>query len=189
MTSINGPAWNVKMTSFQLMDNQEFQVDTNIIALVDSGTSDLYLPKTLVQAYYHQVENATNINGTWQLPCSAELPKFQFGLQGGFVGNISHRDLALWSLVKPSDADEYNEYNPYDDEDKVEDENPMCFGRLQETEKDDRAVFGLPVFASHFLVFDLREKRIGFAKSSYDAFPEEYENGTWKDSYSYNSYL
>lgn len=141
------------MTSFEVVEGQQPPMTTNIEVLVDSGTSQLFLPMKLVREYYLQVENATYTQGRWQMPCRSMLPTIRFGLQGGFFGSVTMKDLVPWAVVgKPINSMEVDEEN-------------LCIGRLQEIEKGGYAIFGLPVFSSHFLVFDLQGERIGFAKS------------------------
>lgn len=149
------------MTSFEIVEGQQPPMTTKVDVLVDSGTSQLILPKDLVQRYYFHVENATYTQGQWQVPCMSKLPTIRFSLQGGFISNMTMQDLQAWSMVgPPSDHADVGRYQGGTDT-----EDRMCFGRLQEVEKGGHAIFGLPVFSSHFLVFDLHEERIGFAEA------------------------
>src|SRR3954453_440575 len=55
---------------------------TSITGIADTGTTLLYLPTTIVRAYYAQVSGSSNSNtyGGYVYPCSRTLPSFTFGV-------------------------------------------------------------------------------------------------------------
>jgi len=117
---------------------------SSIDGIADTGTTLLYLPSSVVSAYYAQVSGAKNdLNaGGYTFPCSASLPAFTFG-----VGSAR--------IVVPS---EYINYAPYT--------GSTCFGGIQSSSGIGINIFGDVALKSAYVVFDSTGPRIGWASKS-----------------------
>jgi hypothetical protein len=121
------------------------------MALVDTGSSLIGLPKDLAQKYYHDhVPGATRRKiprgdgpplEMWVYPCSVQLPEFSVYVNGNMV-------------TVPGKRLKRGEWN-----------NGLCEGNIQNGPQD-RFILGHPFFWSEFVVFDFRwsKARIGFAQ-------------------------
>ncbi|CAK7199494.1 hypothetical protein SEUCBS139899_002174 [Sporothrix eucalyptigena] len=107
---------------------------SSLSGIADTGTTLLYLPLTIVKAYYKQVSGSSNSNtyGGYVFPCSATLPSFTFG-----VGSAR--------ITIPSS---YINYGP------VETGSSTCFGGLQDSSDIGINIFGDVALKSAFVVFD-----------------------------------
>ncbi|KAL8789137.1 MAG: hypothetical protein Q9195_006957 [Heterodermia aff. obscurata] len=108
-----------------------FVATSSIDALVDTGTTLLYLPKTIVSAYYAKVPGAKfdSTQGGYTFPCSATLPSFTLG-----VG--AYRAVAPGSFLN---------YAPVS--------GATCFGGLQADTGIGFSVLGSVFLKSQFVVF------------------------------------
>lgn len=121
-------------------------VSTNIDAIMDTGTTLLYLPQSIVEAYYAQVPGSSNsaTYGGYVFPCSqaSSLPNFIFG-----VG--SYRGLIPGSYMNYAPADRYG---------------TTCFGGAQLNTGIGFSIFGDILMKSQFVVFNgASPPQIGFA--------------------------
>ncbi|KAK3319422.1 aspartic-type endopeptidase-like protein [Apodospora peruviana] len=117
---------------------------TSITGIADTGTTLLYLPTTIVNAYYKQVSKATNSNtyGGYVFPCSSALPTFTFG-----VGTAR--------ITIPST---FMNYGP------VADGSTTCFGGLQSSSGIGINIFGDVALKAAYVVFDgSSSPRLGWA--------------------------
>ncbi|KAI1170107.1 secreted aspartic proteinase precursor [Nemania sp. FL0916] len=114
---------------------------SSIDGIADTGTTLLYLPQTIVSAYYAQVSGAKNNNqaGGYVFPCSATLPNFTFG-----VGSAR--------IVIPGS---YINYAPYS--------GSTCFGGIQSSSGIGINIFGDVALKAAYVVFDSTGPRIGWA--------------------------
>ncbi|KAI1365122.1 secreted aspartic proteinase precursor [Xylaria arbuscula] len=114
---------------------------TSIDGIADTGTTLLYVPSTIVSAYYAQVSGAKNnaAAGGYVFPCSASLPDFTFG-----VGSAR--------IVIPG---EYINYAPYT--------GTTCFGGIQSSSGIGINIFGDVALKSAYVVFDSTGPRLGWA--------------------------
>ncbi|TRX90548.1 hypothetical protein FHL15_008521 [Xylaria flabelliformis] len=117
---------------------------TSIDGIADTGTTLLYLPSSIVSAYYAQVSGAKNDAnaGGYTFPCSANLPTFTFG-----VGSAR--------IVIPGS---YINYAPYT--------GSTCFGGIQSSSGIGINIFGDVVLKAAYVVFDSNGPRIGWANKS-----------------------
>ncbi|KAL8676987.1 MAG: hypothetical protein Q9186_006547 [Xanthomendoza sp. 1 TL-2023] len=115
-----------------------------IEAIADTGTTLLYLPDDIVNAYYGSVTGAKNDNeqGGFTYPCSADLPDISFGIGG-------------YKAVVPGS---YVNYAP------VDDSGTTCFGGIQSSAGIGLNIFGDIFLKSQFVVFQGGENpQLGFA--------------------------
>ncbi|KAI0969044.1 secreted aspartic proteinase precursor [Xylaria arbuscula] len=117
---------------------------TSIDGIADTGTTLLYVPSSIVSAYYAQVSGAKNnaAAGGYVFPCSATLPNFTFG-----VGSAR--------IVIPG---KYINYAPYS--------GTTCFGGIQSSSGIGINIFGDVALKSAYVVFDASTPRIGWASKS-----------------------
>ncbi|KAI0453899.1 secreted aspartic proteinase precursor [Xylaria acuta] len=117
---------------------------TSIDGIADTGTTLLYVPSSIVSAYYAQVSGAKNnaAAGGYVFPCSASLPDFTFG-----VGSAR--------IVIPGS---YINYAPYS--------GSTCFGGIQSSSGIGINIFGDIVLKAAYVVFDSNGPRIGWANKS-----------------------
>ncbi|EFX01969.1 aspartic proteinase [Grosmannia clavigera kw1407] len=107
---------------------------TALVGIADTGTTLLYLPLSIVEAYYAKVSGAAdNSNyGGYVFSCSATLPTFTFG-----VGSLK--------ITIPA---KYMNYGP------VDTEGTTCFGGLQDSSDLGINIFGDVALKSAFVVFN-----------------------------------
>ncbi|KAH8901805.1 Asp-domain-containing protein [Coniochaeta sp. PMI_546] len=105
---------------------------TSISGIADTGTTLLYLPSTIVTAYYRQVSGSSNSRtyGGYVFPCSATLPTFTFG-----VGSAR--------ITIPA---AYLNYGPV--------ATNVCFGGLQSSSGIGINIFGDVALKAAFVVFN-----------------------------------
>ena len=106
-------------------------VSLSIDAIVDSGTTLLFLPQSAVKAYYAKVPGAAynSAQGGYTFPCSATLPNLTLGI-------------GTYRAVVPGS---YLNYAPV--------EGSTCFGGLQSDAGIGFSVYGLIFMKSQFVVF------------------------------------
>ncbi|KAL8817356.1 MAG: hypothetical protein Q9223_003796 [Gallowayella weberi] len=115
-----------------------------IEAIADTGTTLLYLPDDIVNAYYRSVTGAKNDNeqGGFIYPCNANLPDISFGIGG-------------YNAVVPGS---YVNYAP------VDESGTTCFGGIQSSAGIGLNIFGDIFLKSQFVVFQGGENpQLGFA--------------------------
>lgn len=107
---------------------------SSLTGIADTGTTLLYLPLTIVKAYYAKVSGSSNSNtyGGYVFPCSATLPTFTFG-----VGSAR--------ITIPAN---YLNYGP------VSTGSSTCFGGLQDSSDIGINIFGDVALKSAFVVFN-----------------------------------
>ncbi|KAI0505372.1 secreted aspartic proteinase precursor [Xylaria bambusicola] len=117
---------------------------TSIDGIADTGTTLLYVPSSVVSAYYSQVSGAKNDRsaGGYTFPCSASLPDFTFG-----IGSAR--------IVIPG---EYINYAPYT--------GNTCFGGIQSSSGIGINIFGDVALKAAYVVFDSNGPRLGWASKS-----------------------
>ncbi|KAI8627616.1 secreted aspartic proteinase precursor [Xylariaceae sp. FL1651] len=117
---------------------------SSIDGIADTGTTLLYLPSSIVSAYYAQVSGARNnaAAGGYVFSCSATLPSFTFG-----VGSAR--------ITIPG---KYMNYAPYS--------GSTCFGGLQSSSGIGINIFGDVALKAAYVVFDASGPRIGWASKS-----------------------
>lgn len=107
---------------------------TSINGIADTGTTLLYLPTSVVSAYYAKVSGATNSNtyGGYVFSCSATLPDFSLVLGG----------------KKFTVPGQYINYSP------VQDGSSTCFGGIQSNTGIGFSIFGDIFLKSKYVVFE-----------------------------------
>ncbi|KAL8937295.1 MAG: hypothetical protein Q9216_004495 [Gyalolechia sp. 2 TL-2023] len=120
-------------------------VDSSPIeAIADTGTTLLYLPDDIVNAYYGSVDGAQDDQqqGGFTYPCSADLPDISF-------------TIGSYTAVVPGS---YVNYAPVDESGEV------CFGGIQSSAGIGLNIFGDVFLKSQFVVFRGGEgPQLGFA--------------------------
>ncbi|KKY15684.1 putative peptidase a1 [Diplodia seriata] len=120
-------------------------VSTTFAAVVDTGTTLMVLPGTIVNAYYAKVAGSSYWSdyGAWVYPCSATLPNLNL-----IVNNVAQT--IPGSLMT---------YGPID-------YNGNCYGGLQSSDNIGIAILGTIFIKSQFVVYDqsTTPPRVGFAK-------------------------
>ncbi|KAB5566055.1 microbial aspartic proteinase [Coniochaeta sp. 2T2.1] len=120
-------------------------ISTSISGIAGTGTTLLYLPTTIVTAYYRQVSGSSKSRtyGGYVFPCSAVLPSFTFG-----VGSLR--------ITIPAS---YMNYGPVT--------TNMCFGGLQSSSGIGINIFGDVALKAAFVVSDGGSTpRLGWAKKT-----------------------
>ncbi|WPG98724.1 Hypothetical protein R9X50_00151800 [Acrodontium crateriforme] len=120
-------------------------------AIMDTGTTLLYLPSKVVSAYYAQVKGSSNSNtyGGYIFPCSATLPDWNVSI-GGTTFTVTGS---------------YFNYSP------VSSGSSTCYGAMQpNSQTGGSTVFGDTFIKGHYIVFDQTQgsnsPRLGLAKQS-----------------------
>ena len=106
-------------------------VSASIDALIDTGTTLLYLPTTIVSAYYAKVAGSKydSTQGGYTFPCSATLPSIALGI-------------GSYRAVAPGN---YLNYAPVS--------STTCFGGVQRNTGIGFSIFGTVFLKSQFVVF------------------------------------
>lgn len=142
VTPRGSPWWQFVAGGFQVGDDARTgRVDVAWSAIADTGTSLLLAPVTVVAEYYARV-NGSAFDPEWAgvvFPCEATLPDWSFFL-GEYRGTVPGR---------------YMQYSRINE--------THCYGGMQSSEDIGFGVFGDVVLKAQFVVFDLEEKRLGFA--------------------------
>jgi hypothetical protein len=118
---------------------------SSISGIADTGTTLLYLPTSIVTAYYAKVSGSSNSRtyGGYVFPCSATLPTFTFG-----VGSLR--------IVIPA---AYMNYGPV--------ATNVCFGGLQSSSGLGINIFGDVALKAAFVVFNGGSSpKLGWAKKT-----------------------
>lgn len=115
---------------------------TPITGIADTGTTLLYLPTAIVEAYYGEIDGADNsaTDGGWVFPCDATIPDFSFSIGGSL------------SLTIPAS---YLNYEPNGD--------GTCFGGIQDDSSIGFAIFGDMALKVAYVVFDSTGPQLGWA--------------------------
>jgi aspergillopepsin I len=143
--------WEVPITGYYIdTPGLTFQaiVDSALPAIVDTATTLMLLPSSLVQDYYTHVRGASHniTEGGYVFPCSAKLPDMTLEVDHAIKLRIPGSSLSRGrSLVQGSTA---------------------CFGGLQNG-SGSMNILGDVFLKSHFVVFESKDNRLprlGFAK-------------------------
>lgn len=119
-------------------------VSTSIDGIADTGTTLLYLPTSIVSAYYKQISGSSNSNsaGGYIFPCSTTPPNFTFG-----VGSAR--------ITIPGKVINYG---------PVSTGSSSCFGGIQSSSGIGINIFGDIALKAAFVVFDgSSTPRLGWA--------------------------
>ena len=131
--------WEFNASGYQI-GTQGF-VASSMDAIADTGTTLLFLPQAVVQAYYAGVAGGyyeASVQA-YIFPCSSKLPTFTFGL-GSYRG------------VVPGTYMNYGQLTSY-----------WCYGGIQSQGNLPFSIFGDILLKAQVVVFDAGNLRIGFA--------------------------
>lgn len=117
-------------------------VGTSYSAIADTGTTLMYLPTSIVQAYYSKVAGAqySSTYGGWIFPCASAMPSFS-AIIGGQARTVPGSYIN-WAPISST----------------------TCFGGMQYNTGIGFTIFGDVFLKSQFVVFDSSVPRIGFAQ-------------------------
>ncbi|EGO56177.1 hypothetical protein NEUTE1DRAFT_130227 [Neurospora tetrasperma FGSC 2508] len=124
--------WTWTSTGYQV-GSSPF-VSQSITNIADTGTTLMYVPDSILQAYYGQIRGATNSQsyGGYVFPCSTEAPDFTFGVTDEATITIPGR---------------FINYGP------VTDDGETCFGGLQTSSDVGINIFGDVALKAAYVVF------------------------------------
>ncbi|KAK3948268.1 aspartic peptidase domain-containing protein [Pseudoneurospora amorphoporcata] len=110
-------------------------VSQPIVNIADTGTTLVYLPNAILQAYYKQIAGAQNSRsyGGWVFPCATTIPDFTFGVTADAKITIPGR---------------FINYGP------VSDGSATCFGGLQSSAGVGINIFGDVALKAAYVVFN-----------------------------------
>ncbi|KAM5344020.1 hypothetical protein ACJ41O_012557 [Fusarium nematophilum] len=137
-----------------------------LTGIADTGTSLLFLPGQINEAYYSQVQGAQldQAAGGFVFPCDSELPDLSFGIgnasvtiPGSFMNFAPIPDTQGSGLQKRAGRNSIVILVQGQD-------SGMCFGGLQSSDATGINIFGDVALKAAFVVFDGEKSRIGFAK-------------------------
>ncbi|KAI9710744.1 MAG: Type I transmembrane sorting receptor [Bogoriella megaspora] len=121
---------------------------TSIDGIADTGTTLLYLPDSVVRAYYARVSGSSNsaTYGGYVFPCSTTLPTFSLSI-GGKLHTVPGN---------------YINYAP------ANSAGTTCFGGIQSSAGIGINIFGDIFLKSQYVIFDQTQStpRIGFGQQS-----------------------
>lgn len=124
--------WTWTSTGYQV-GSSSF-VSQSITNIADTGTTLMYVPDSILKAYYGQIRGATNSQsyGGYVFPCSTEAPDFTFGVTDEATITIPGR---------------FINYGP------VTDDGETCFGGLQTSSDVGINIFGDVALKAAYVVF------------------------------------
>lgn len=132
-TSINS-SWRITLDDI-FVNNTAIGLQ-NILTLIDTGTSYIFVSTDNATKIYNQIPNSQNINGTYYLPCNNQIP---ISVKiNGVTWNIENRDLIDHTASK---------------------DNGTCKGTIQIGDW----ILGLSFLKNVYSIFDVDNSRIGFA--------------------------
>ncbi|EFY87608.1 hypothetical protein J3459_008564 [Metarhizium acridum] len=135
------PLWMVHTTGYRIGKTSH---DKSINAIVDTGTSLLLLPETVVSNYYAKVKGSSVDPrlGMRVVPCNANLPDFYLTI-GSYRGRV------------PGSYMNYGRVS-----------GNSCFGGIQSSDALPFSVLGDVFLKTQFVVFDYGNARVGFARKN-----------------------
>ncbi|KAH8887279.1 eukaryotic aspartyl protease [Thozetella sp. PMI_491] len=122
--------WGFTASGYQIGSGEVSNI--SLTGIADTGTTLLYLPVAVVQAYYSNIAGAADSsnNGGWVFPCNAALPSFTYR-----IGNTGF-----------TIPDKYLNYAPIGD--------GTCFGGIQDDSSIGFSIFGDIALKAAYIVFD-----------------------------------
>ncbi|KAF7846380.1 hypothetical protein BT93_L4481 [Corymbia citriodora subsp. variegata] len=119
-------------------------VSESLTSIVDTGTTLIYMPDDLLNAYYSQVNGSSDSSdaGGWIFPCDATLPDISF--------EIGSKEFTV--------PGSYINYSPYTDD--------TCYGGMQSSDGFPFNVLGDVFIKSQYIVWAPTVPQMGFAAPS-----------------------
>ncbi|KLJ05640.1 hypothetical protein EMPG_09350 [Blastomyces silverae] len=150
--------WSISTTGYAV-GNSTSNTSTPIKGFLDTGTTMMLLPESIINDYYSQVPGSTKISGLenaflngWMFPCNATIPPFSLIIEKNYRATIPPEHIILRPLYGGGDT-------------------PMCFGSMQAAIHE--VIFGDILFKSQYVVFDTVGPRVGFARQPQQKLEEE----------------
>ncbi|KJZ80211.1 hypothetical protein HIM_00061 [Hirsutella minnesotensis 3608] len=141
------PHWSIELDLTAWTGNKTAWLYHKFEAIIDTGTSLLFLPGELVDLYWKDVPggHASLVHGSYRFPCAmtAKLPDLLMKLPG------TQRVLRV--------PGSYLNYGP------TQQDPSVCWGGLQSSGHLGGAIIGDVMLKALFVAFDMEEGRIGFA--------------------------
>ena len=137
---------------------------TSIDAIADTGTSLLYLPTTVVSAYYAKVSGASysSAQGGYIFPCTATLPSITLGI--GSYRAVVPGSYIIYAPVSGSSKLLQSSRNGGEG---FANKITACFGGIQRNTGIGFSIFGDIFLKSQFVVFSgAATPQLGFAKKA-----------------------
>ncbi|KAI1077995.1 acid protease [Whalleya microplaca] len=133
--------WQFTSESFAVNGGQAQTSTAGAQAIADTGTTLLMADPAVTQAYYSQVQGATNNQqaGGITFPCSATLPDLQLDV-GGTMATVKGTDIKFAQV-----------------------DDQTCFGGLQAS-SSGLQIYGDIFFKSNFVAFNGGNNSLGFAQ-------------------------
>ncbi|EFQ31616.1 eukaryotic aspartyl protease [Colletotrichum graminicola M1.001] len=155
MDSEEGWSFQISKTRMSTMDGGVwFRFSSPFTAIIDTATSFLMLPPSLVVKYYSEIpDSALDPDlGLYIFPCSlaSGIPDFQFISAGGYVGTVPKEHINLGPV--PGNTDK-------------------CYGGIQKSSDANRVIFGSVALKSMYvqLNYGAQGSYVGFGdKGSLD---------------------
>ncbi|RDL35453.1 uncharacterized protein BP5553_07384 [Venustampulla echinocandica] len=132
--------WEFTASGFEI-GNDGF-TETPLSSMADTGTTLLLLEDSIVKQYYAKIPDSyySGSQGAYVFPCNSTMPDFTFGI-GNYRGSI------------PGSYLNYANLNAM-----------VCYGGIQGKGGLPFSIWGDIVLKAQFVVFDVGNTRIGFAK-------------------------
>lgn len=155
----------IRMTSFSLKDNlglPHYYSLTNLEALLDSGTSLMYLPDQLAQAIYTDLSaTPDNTIGYYVTPCSNSAKgSLGFGFSGANI-NVPYSEFLF--PITNDDGSDYTNSNG----------QALCavgmFSLGELPTNDNEIILGDTFLRSAYVVYNLDKKEISIGQANYNA--------------------
>lgn len=133
------PFWKIPLGGYQVGLGEFKPYEWH--AIIDTGTTFLLVPDFIVEDYYAKVNGSRfdSFLGMVTFPCEVPTPDLVFGI-GPYRGKVPGH---------------YINYGTA--------RGGYCYGGIQSCEGIGMAIIGDILLKSQFVVFDLGEKRVGFA--------------------------
>ncbi|KID59820.1 Endothiapepsin [Metarhizium brunneum] len=130
--------WMFNSTGYKIGDDP-VQVE-ELQAVADTGTSGIFVPENVARAYYRKVPTSTG-GGNFQyvFKCGNPLPDFSFNVENTVI-TIPGKYLDLGPTGLP--------------------QNGFCLSAIQ---RGKTTIFGTPALQAAFVVYDVGNRRLGFA--------------------------
>ena len=139
----DSPWWQIDIEGYRVAQGAPWH-KWKYSAIVDTGTTLLLLPDKLVKFYYKKVKGSyiDEDYGVWVFPCTAKLPSFYFGF-GKYRGKVPGNYINYGRLTQT-----------------------VCYGGIQSSEGIGFAILGDILLKAQFVIFDLKQNRVGFANKN-----------------------
>ncbi|EIW72117.1 hypothetical protein TREMEDRAFT_25265 [Tremella mesenterica DSM 1558] len=143
--------WSISLTGLSAKTNGQNSLSKSIVAAIDTGTTLIYVPSSIADAFYNQIPGASKASqfgdGFYQFPCQTTArPSMSFNNQGQMFWSMSDFNLG-----------------------RTGQGSSMCVGGLlgiSDGLPDNLAIVGDEFLKSWYSIYDIAgNSRVGFAAS------------------------